>query len=419
MLPDGDFMQVQLNGRPAAACRGGSSPRQPVARAGPLVYHSVMLFGRYGSFDGGIDLPDEKHATLRMPIAPCPPPERLLAPLASTASGAAEPTVRVGQSVTVGELLAASADGAAKVYAPLDGMVAGFTRALVAGGDGFQVTAAVELTDVSVPRGPAPVQQQWDWRAAGAEELAERLAAGGLPRHSRGMRTVTGFVRAARRAKVRTLIANVMEGQPYVTAAHRLLAEHGTAVIRGLAILGRCMGAAKLVLAFDARRTDDYRDLIGPARTYGIENVALPHKYPIDAEAMLVKVLCRRETPIGGSSLDVGAAVVDAATCLAVYRWVACDAPPTGRVVTVSGENAGRRGNFWVPFGMNCRELAHAEAEPVIHGGPMAGLRCPPAAVVSPATDAVLAPRAADAPAAGRCIRCGWCTDFCPVRLNV
>ena len=114
----------------------------------------------------------------------------------------------------------------------------------------------------------------------------------------------------------------------------------------------------------------------------------------------------------------MGAAVVSAAACLAVCRWVAGGVPPTHRVVTVSGEPAGETGNFLVPLGTACTELA-AGPRTLIHGGPMVALQCTENAVVTPATDALLAIGVTEAEPAGACIRCGWCTDHCPARLNV
>ncbi len=49
----------------------------------------------------------------------------------------------------------------------------------------------------------------------------------------------------------------------------------------------------------------------------------------------------------------------------------------------------------------------------------MVGLKCTPGAVVTPATDALLALEPTPYEPAGTCIRCGWCTDHCPSRLNV
>jgi electron transport complex protein RnfC len=137
------------------------------------------------------------------------------------------------------------------------------------------------------------------------------------------------------------------------------------------------------------------------------------------ADAVLVKVLARREVPPGGGPQDVGVAVIDAATCFAAYRWAACGQRQTARVVTVGGERADRSGNFWLPFGVSCELTDGKASTPVIHGGPMIGMECEPNCVIGPATDAVLAIDA-DVPATpSPCIRCGWCTDHCPARLNV
>ena len=117
--------------------------------------------------------------------------------------------------------------------------------------------------------------------------------------------------------------------------------------------------------------------------------------------------------------MRVGAAVVSAATCLAVLRWVACGQRGVGRVVTVAGPRAAYEANVWVPFGTSCLELAGETDGAVIHGGPMSGARCTAKAVVTAATAAVLALDATPAPLPGPCIRCGWCTDHCPARLPV
>jgi len=379
-----------------------------------------MLFRRYGTFTGGIDLPDEKHATLNARIAPAPTPERLRVPLAPCGGRGAKPRVTVGDRVEAGSRIATAAgpDGL-DILAPLSGKVAAVTTVDVARGGGFAPSPAVVLTELSDPQIPHPGEETFDWRDADAEELRSRIADGNLITHRRRPEPLTRWINRARSARCDTLIANVIERQPYVTAGHRLLAERGPEVTAGLAMLARAIEASEVLLAVDQRRTSDYRDVPAPAREHGISRVALPHKYPIGADNVLVKVLTRREVPPGGDTTDMGAAVIDAATCFAVRQWVACGVVATGRVVTVAGERASRPGNYYVAFGTVCEELAAPAAAPLIHGGPMMGLHCTPGTVVSPATDAVLAIDVPAPPPPGPCIRCGWCTDHCPARLNV
>ena len=355
----------------------------------------AMLFRRYGTFTGGIDLPDEKHATLDSPIAPAPTPERLRVPLAPCGGRGAQPCVTVGERVEAGQPIAKAAEpNGVDIFAPLSGKVAAITTVDVARGGRFAPSPAVVLTELSAPRVPASADETFDWRDADAEELRRRIGEGNLVTHRRRPEPLVRWINRARSAPCDTLIGNVVERRPYVTAGHRLLAERGREVIAGLAMLARALEVSEVLLAVDQRRTGDYRDVPAPAREHGVSRVALPHKYPIGADNVLVKVLTRKEVPPGGDTIDVGVAVIDAATCFAVRQWVACGVVATGLVVTVAGERASEPGNYYVAFGT-------------------------PGAVVSPATDAVLAIDSPAPPPPGPCIRCGWCTDHCPARLNV
>jgi len=377
-----------------------------------------MIFRRYGQFAGGIDLPDEKDATLESPIVPWRRTERLCVPLGRSASAWAQPLVEPGQRVSAGEKIAAADSGGVDVFSPLAGTVAALTNASVVTGEGLTSVPALELTDLSVPSGIVPLSLTFDWRSVSPQTLRGRIGGGGLTGPGSSPLPLESWVRHAFGRKCRTLVLNAMENQPYVTADHRLLVEHGAEVIRGLAMLAAALQIRSVLLAADMRRIDDYREIVGPARMYGIERIALPHKYPIGFPAMLTKVLTRREMPPGGGVMDIGVAVVDVSTCFALYRWVVCGQPQTGRVVTVAGERAPQCGNFWIPFGLSCRALVAGAEEPVICGGPMDAVRCG-SAVTTAATNAVLALDAPLPAPPGPCIRCGWCTDHCPARLNV
>jgi Na+-translocating ferredoxin:NAD+ oxidoreductase RnfC subunit len=63
--------------------------------------------------------------------------------------------------------------------------------------------------------------------------------------------------------------------------------------------------------------------------------------------------------------------------------------------------------------------LMRTARPPYVMGGPMVGVLCEGDAVVSPATNVVLAMEPTPVGAPSQCIRCGWCRDHCPTRLNV
>ena len=391
---------------------------------GPGQYHRGMALRRFGTFTGGIDLHDDKEATLDAAIVPIGLLERLCVPLAMVDAPPARMVVQVGQAVAQGERLAAGDGEQVDVFAPLAGKVAGLGRVrLPAAGGAWRNAPAVVLTETAEPAPLRPLPDGYEWQAADAASLRHRIAEGGLTTFRDPVVSLAGWIDRAGEAGADILIANFLENTPFITADHRLLTEHGSEVIRGLAILARATGITQVFLAADARWTGGYRAAVGPSRLYGIEPFEMSHKYPIGADAIVTRVLTRRTVEPGQRPLDVRVAITDAATCWAAYRWVACGERVAGRVVTVSGAAVGRPGNYLVPFGAACAEvLALAEAEPdqpAVYGSAMNGRQVVENATVGPACNGLLAPRAPELGQPTPCIRCGWCVDNCPARLNV
>jgi len=379
---------------------------------------------RFGTFTGGIDLLAEKSATRASAIRPVDWPRRLWVPLDPCGLGSAEPVAARGRRVAAGETIGVGA-GEMPIFAPAAGVVGRVDRCVVAGGAaGPRYGPGMEITDLDEEPPPRPTETGYDWRAASRDSLAARVAESGLTTYARPLKPLSRFCRVAAEAKVDTLIANGMENEPYLTAEHRILTEHGPEVMVGMAILRRLVGAKVATLAVDTRLTDSYRPIAASAGGYGIETLAVEHKYPIGQPVMLTRVLTGRKVPPGRPTRAVGVAVVNVAACFALYRAVAFGEMPTGRVVTVSGIGIDRPGNYLVPFGMAAEAVLAAggvsdEAEGLCCGGPMTGEALPDDLVTGPATSAYLSLPAGDGKPATVCIRCGWCTDSCPVRLDV
>ncbi len=377
---------------------------------------------RFGTFSGGINLPAEKDATLDAAIAPWPVQE-LRIPLCPLPAAQAQPVVAPGDKVKPGQLLARTDDPQqVNVYAPLAGVVGDFTDVLVPDDFfGWRSSRAIVLKDLQ----PAsqPNRPDFDWEHADAAELLERLREGHLLLCSGPFDNVSRWLESAIESAADTLICNVMENAPLVTADHRLLAERGGDVVRGLAILAKALSVAHTMLAVDSQRTGAYRSAARLAGALKIDTIALAPKYPIEAQAMLTQVLTRRQVVPGRSTLSVRVAMVDAATCAAAYQWAALGLRQTHRVVTMAGRGVKSPGNYLIPFGTDAAWLlAQAcESEPPlrVHGSPMNGRELAVGAVVGPRTNALLGMEDSYAGPPTPCIRCGWCSDNCPARLNV
>jgi electron transport complex protein RnfC len=378
------------------------------------------VFSRYGQFAGGIDLPDETAATIDQPIRSISVPASLSVPLAPCGGAGARPVVDVGETVSCGDPLAMAAGPRdVDIFSPVAGRVAAVSTVVITHGRDLLLSPAVEIVDIHGTCAIGSARETYDWRTASSRTIRDRLAEGRLATCHARPEPLVRWVQRASAAGCQVLIVNAMENQPHLTADHRMLVEYGPEVVQGLAILALAIEAQQVHLAVDGRRTHDYRGLIEPAIHYSVNRIALPHKYPIGADPILVKVLTRKEVPVGGRSEDVGASVIDVATCLAVYRWVACGQRLTGRVVTIDGDGVRRPGNVFAPFGARCRSLLGETDASMVLGGSMIGRVAPDEAVVSHGCESVLAVTPTPHAAASQCIRCGWCRDHCPVRLNV
>ena len=170
-----------------------------------------MISRRYGTFAGGIELPDEKQATLDKPIQRCNQPSRLRIPLAPAGGTGALPTVQVGQTVVAGEKIAVAGDGGLDIFAGLGGRVAAIAAANLASPQGLRTSQAIELTDLSDVEELRPASPVFDWQAADSEELFVRLGDGGLVTHRRPSAPLARWIKDARKKTCRLLIANVME----------------------------------------------------------------------------------------------------------------------------------------------------------------------------------------------------------------
>ncbi|MCP4378696.1 MAG: 4Fe-4S dicluster domain-containing protein [bacterium] len=375
---------------------------------------------RFGTFSGGIDLPDDRTSTLNAPIKAWDKLSNISLPLGRTA---ARPLVRENQTVTAGQLLASGHDEAVDLFAPSDAKVTGFSTVQVAGRIAMRKSRAIDLEITSPIKLPPCETIGPHWSDLNEADLWDRLSEGGISVHCQGAPPLVSWVLRARSKSCRLLLANAMEQQPMVTANHRLLAEYGPEVTEGLAILARATGITNTALVVPRRRTDAYRSLTDSARKYNITQVALSHKYPTEADAILVRVLTKRQVPPGQEPMDVGVAVIDPATCFAVYRWMSCDQRLNGRIVTVSNDSQHSGGNYFLPFGTHCMDVVNpdkrSDEQIVIHGGPMIGALCNEATVVTPVTDAILSITPSPYAPPSPCIRCGWCSDHCPARLNV
>ena len=159
----------------------------------------------------------------------------------------------------------------------------------------------------------------------------------------------------------------------------------------------------------------------------GTELKVLPTRYPQGAEKQLIQAATGRQVPSGGLPRDVGCAVFNAATAVAVCRAVYEGMPVIERVVTVTGEGVKQPRNLIVRVGASFLEVIAAAGGltdsvwKVLSGGPMMGVAQGDLSVpVTKAVNAVVCLSSAQngEEAHPVCIRCGKCLEVCPMGLE-
>ena len=228
--------------------------------------------------------------------------------------------------------------------------------------------------------------------------------------------------------KVRQLIINGIECEPYLTADDRLMIERAEEIVIGAKILNKALGIQNAVIAIDENKPKAIAAMKKITKSYvGVNVRVLKTKYPQGAEKQLIEAVTGKEIPSGKLPIDVGCIVQNVGTVFAVYEMVMKNKPLFERIVTVSGDEACEKKNFRVRVGTPASFLIKKTCNDVdkigkiIFGGPMMGLSAINIdAPITKLTSGVLlmSENKAHKPEETNCIRCGKCNDACPMGLR-
>jgi len=376
---------------------------------------------------GGVHPPENKHQSLRDPLATIALPNILVLPLNQHIGSPATPVVQVGQKVLKGELIA-DAQGifSACIHAPTSGEIVAIEDRPIAHPSGLSAPCIVlrpDGLDQWTELTPCEAPETLDHAT-----LVEKIRRAGLA----GMGGA-GFPTAVKlnprsTDKIETLILNGTECEPYITADDMLMRVHAEEVVQGALLLARIVGNPKeILIGIEDNKPEAVATMQAAARGTGIEVVVFPTKYPSGGEKQLIQILTGKEVPSGKIPAQIGVLVQNVGTAYAAWRAVRYGEPLIERITTVVGESLDIQRNIRVLIGtpiahvLEQHGFAARNCARVIIGGPMMGYSIEDLQVpVVKTTNCVLAPSHAEmppAPPAQACIRCGMCAQACPANL--
>jgi len=384
-------------------------------------YVKAIREKRMDGWYGGIHPVEGKEATEHKALVAFPAPETVVIPLSMHLGAPAEPAVKVGDYVKLGQKIG---EAAGFISAPVHSSVSGTVVAIE---DRPHATRGTCLSIVIANDGKdvchASIQPNKALEELTPAEIIDIVKNAGIV--GMGGAGFPTYVKLNPGKPIDAVLVNACECEPMLTADHRVLLEYADDIVFGLRAVMKAVAALRGILVIEENKPDAIALLREKtAGLEGIEVLEVTTQYPQGGEKMLIKRALGRSVPSGKLPADVGACVSNVSTVKAIADAIQTGKPLIERVTTVTGKFIPNPQNFVVRIGTPVSALVEAcggiQGENVLvkAGGPMMGF--PQTTLDTPimkGSNGIITIDN-DETEANECIKCGRCVDVCPMELK-
>lgn len=374
------------------------------------------------TFPHGIHPPEFKEATAHKPLETMPPPEKVTIPLLQHFGNPAEPTVKKGEQVLLGQKIGEGKTlFSASVHSCVSGTVLTIDHANhPLGHSVLSITIANDGQD----RPAGDLQEADDPFSLFPDEICQRVKEAGIVGLGGAAFPTAVKLSPPKDKPIDTVIINGCECEPVLTADYRLMLEFADDILNGAELIRLAVKADRLIVGIEDNKKKAFELFREKSKENSAEVSLLKTKYPQGAEKTLISALLGREVPRGGLPFDVGVVVQNVGTSKAIWDAVRLGKPLYERAITVSGDGIEEPKNILVRIGIPFQDVIDfcgglkQSASLLVMGGPMMGVaQWSLEAPVIKGTSGLLAWEAPALEIEHSCIRCGRCVDHCPMRL--
>ncbi len=390
-------------------------------------------------------------------LTAAPLPQRVIIPLRQGFSAEVAPTVKEGDRVRTGQVIGRNEPDPKRPSTPVHASISGRVtkiekRPHPLGGETLCVHIESDGKDEweMLDRPPS-------YERLPPEELGKILYEAGVTSGGQSGFPTIYHSAYATPEKIRFLIINAIETEPFCEATDQLMYEEFDKFVNGMKILRQALGNVQVHIGLGYNKPRIYEELIERLEYYDWCTIhQLRPKYPQGDDAVLIRTLLGVLLPQQGYATDVGCVVQDVQQCVAAYEAVVEGRPFVERVVSVGGSAVKEPGNYRVRLGTPIGNLLENNLKchgrivmgSVLRGQAQGDLEVP----IVKETPAVIALKEAEPelfPVAGPgfdrdsftgaylslpwvrykrattslngnprpCIKCGYCIDVCPQNL--
>lgn len=223
--------------------------------------------------------------------------------------------------------------------------------------------------------------------------------------------------------KIKTLLVNAVECEPFITADYALIKEHPEELLESMDMIMEINHIENGIIAIKKTNTELIEILNNYIGTYlHIKIVEVPNLYPMGWERALIKEVLKEE--YNKLPIEKGIVVNNISTIYAIYEALKFNRPLTERIVTFTGFGLNEPQNVLVKIGMEAKEVLSSlkikEKDALfVAGGPMMG-ECIPDdnLVISSDLNCILILPFEKKALTLECLRCGKCVQVCPAKLS-
>jgi electron transport complex protein RnfC len=378
-------------------------------------------------FHGGIHPPANKAQSNHKPIAKAPLPSKLVIPLHQHVGDSARAVVEVGSRALKGQIIGRPEGHlSSAVHAATSGTITAIDMQPVAHPSGIPdlcITLIPDGLDEWIDLDPCE-----DWRTLTHTELRHRLRVAGVVGLG-GAVFPSDMKLYAHKHKIKTLVLNGAECEPYITCDDLLMRERAAEILLGAEMMRGLLYAEEVLIGIEDNKPEAIAAMQAAVTAGGherMEVIAVPTIYPGGGAKQLIRVLTGIEVAAGVRSTNLGVQCFNVGTAYSAWRAIRHGEPLISRIVTVTG-NVKQPQNYEVLIGTPADELVSLSAPlpdttGYIMGGPMMGIPLPSmqAGVIKACNCIIAASKKLfpPPPSALPCIRCTRCADVCPAELQ-